>query len=74
MSVPKKRFKHAVDRNRVKRQLREAYRHHRSLLTDRMADGQSASVAFIWLTDTHFPSATVDRCVHSLLKRIAAKL
>ena len=29
ISVPKKRFKHAVDRNRVKRQIREAYRRHR---------------------------------------------
>ena len=26
ISVPKKKFKHAVDRNRVKRQIREAYR------------------------------------------------
>jgi len=32
ISVPKKRFKHAVDRNRVKRQIREAYRHNKQLL------------------------------------------
>ena len=31
ISVPKKRFKHAVDRNRVKRQVREAYRQHRQI-------------------------------------------
>ena len=74
MSVPKKRFKHAVDRNRVKRQLREAYRHHRHLLTDSMAEGLSLSIAFIWLTDAHFPSETVDHRVSSLLRRIAAKL
>ena len=74
MSVPKKRFKHAVDRNRVKRQLREAYRHHRHLLADRMGENQSLSVAFIWLSDTHFPSETVDHHVSSLLRRIAGKL
>ena len=74
LSVPKKRFKHAVDRNRVKRQLREAYRHHRHLLTDSMAEGLSLSIAFIWLTDAHFPSETVDHRVSSLLRRIAAKL
>ena len=72
--MPKKRFKHAVDRNRIKRQLREAYRHHRHLLTDSMAEGQSLSIAFIWLTDAHFPSETVDHRVSSLLRRIAAKL
>ena len=32
ISVPKKRFKHAVKRNRVKRQLREAFRLHKSTL------------------------------------------
>ena len=74
LSVPKKRFKHAVDRNRIKRQLREAYRHHRHLLTDSMAEGRSLSIAFIWLTDAHFRSETVDHRVSSLLRRIAAKL
>lgn len=34
ISVPKKRFKRAVKRNRVKRQIREAYRKHKYLLID----------------------------------------
>ena len=29
VSVSKRRFRHAVDRNRAKRQIREAYRKHR---------------------------------------------
>ena len=68
LSVPKKRFKHAVDRNRVKRQLREAYRHHKHLL-----DGKHMAVAFVWLTDAHFPSSVVEQRVKSLLTRIAEK-
>ena len=34
ISVPKKRFKHAVKRNRVKRQVREAYRLNKHILLD----------------------------------------
>ena len=74
ISVPKRRFKHAVDRNRVKRQLRESYRHHKTLLTDRIPLGQTVSIAFIWLSDDHFPSAVIDKRVESLLKRIADRL
>ena len=37
ISVSKRRFKHAVQRNRVKRQLREAYRKHKHILYDTLA-------------------------------------
>lgn len=33
-SVPKRQFKRAVDRNRIKRQLKEAYRMHKSIIAD----------------------------------------
>ena len=74
LSVPKRRFKHAVDRNRVKRQLREAYRHHRQLLADAVADDQSVALAFIWLSSEHVDSADVDQRVSQLLSRIAQRL
>ena len=74
VSVPKRRFHHAVDRNRVKRQLREAYRHYKYLLTDRLPADQSLSIAFIWQSDAHFPSAVIDKRVQNLLKRIADRL
>jgi len=32
-AVPKRNFKSAVVRNRIKRQIRESYRHHKQLLT-----------------------------------------
>lgn len=35
VSVPKKCFKRAVKRNRVKRQVREAYRRNRSLVSEK---------------------------------------
>lgn len=44
-SVPKKRYKHAVDRNLVKRRMREAYRlHKQSLLYDKLAAGNTQLV------------------------------
>ena len=71
MSVPKRRFKHAVDRNRVKRQLREAFRHHKDILGSVLPADKAVALAFIWLSDQHVPSATVDQRVVILLERIA---
>ena len=70
ISVPKKRFKHAVDRNRVKRQIREAYRRHKQLVIDSIGDGRELLIAFIWLSDKHIASAEVEKRVISLLKRM----
>ncbi|MBR1448870.1 MAG: ribonuclease P protein component [Prevotella sp.] len=70
VSVPKRHLKHAVDRNRVKRQVREAYR----LQKDLLPEGQSLALAFIWQTDRCLPSAEVDSRVKSLLERIARRL
>jgi ribonuclease P protein component len=36
VAVPKKKFKRAVDRNRLRRMIREAYRLNRHLLTEKM--------------------------------------
>ncbi|MBR0048320.1 MAG: ribonuclease P protein component [Prevotella sp.] len=82
VSVSKKHFKHAVDRNRVKRQIREAYRLNkdelRSTLQQRNAanaDGQQTLVvAFIWMTDQHIDSKRVAGSMKELLRRIEAKL
>ena len=71
LSVPKRRFKHAVDRNRVKRQLREAFRKNKHLLTDIIPEGQSLALAFVWMSDRHMLSADVEQRVVTLLKRIA---
>ena len=74
VSVPKKRFHHAVDRNRVKRQLREAYRHHKNLLIQALPADQQLLLAFVWLSDRHMPSNEIEKRVVSLMQRIAEKL
>ena len=52
VSVPKKHFKRAVKRNRVKRQIREAYRQHKQILWQKVLEGDKALLlSFIWLDD-----------------------
>ena len=74
ISVPKKRLHHAVDRNRVKRQVREAYRLQKQLLFERIPQGLSIDIAFIWLSDQLCPTAVISNRVRSLLERIAKRL
>ena len=71
ISVPKSRFKHAVDRNRVKRQIREAYRKNKSLLDSAAEEGKMLLIAIIWLTDKHLASTDVEKKTISILKQIA---
>jgi len=74
ISVPKKRFKHAVDRNRVKRQVREAFRQHKDLLYPVVPETQRLLLAFIWLSDEHRPSKEVEGRIVALMRRIGEKL
>lgn len=71
ISVPKKCFKRAVKRNRVKRQLREAYRKHKHLLLDKLAGkNKQVIIAFIWLDDKLHPTKELDAKVKKLLQFI----
>lgn len=72
VSVPKRYFKHAVDRNRVKRQVREAFRRNKSIITQNLTDDHKAvAMAFVWLTDEKFPSSEVENRMVRLLTRIS---
>ena len=74
VSVPKKHFKHAVDRNRVKRQVREAFRLHKQTLHDALPPASQLLLAFVWLSDSHSPSVTVERRVVGLMQRVAERV
>lgn len=73
LSVAKRRLHHAVDRNRAKRQLREAYRRHKHLLIDSLPEGAAWHVAFIWLAEGPADSAHIDSRMQSLLHRLAER-
>lgn len=74
ISVSKRRFKHAVDRNRTKRLIREAYRLNKHLLDNLISAGQHIDIAFIWMSDQRCDFATVEARMKSLLQRIAETL
>jgi len=76
VTVSKRHFKHAVRRNRVKRQLREAYRANKHLLYDvlqHMPD-RSLALAFIWQSDRLYDSTEVAFAMESLLRRLSERL
>ena len=74
ISVPKKRFKRAVKRNLVKRQVREAYRKNKHVLLDAPAfRNKRLIIAFIWLDDRIHPSAEVEEKVKKLLFHIVER-
>lgn len=75
VSVPKRKLKHAVDRNRVKRVVREAYRLNKHILTDKLeGKGVAVSIAFILLAAELPDTATVMQRVRDALTKIGERL
>ena len=75
ISVPKKRFHDAVDRNRVKRQLREAYRKHKHALTSLMAErGEGLLIAFVYVSPQIESTEHIEKRMVRLLDKIGEAL
>ena len=75
ISVSKRRFKRAVKRNRVKRQIREVYRKNKlQLLDDLQSRGQRLAIAFIYLSDELVATAELEEKMKIALSRISEKL
>lgn len=75
VSVSKKKFKRAVKRNRVKRQVREAYRTRKAdLCTTLDQNGKSLLVAFLYLEKETLPSSSIDKAMVKALRTLGEKV
>lgn len=76
VSVSKRFFKRAVKRNRVKRQIREAYRTQKHELMERMAQmpDKQLLLAVIWQDGKLHDSAELNAKMNKNLQRLVEKL
>ena len=75
ISVSKRHFRHAVDRNRMKRQIREAYRTNKHTLSDTIAArGTHLYIAFICISDELCATQKVTNSVRKILARISERM
>lgn len=72
VGTSKRRFRHAVDRNRVKRLTRECYRQQKSLLADPLAEGDAAVLLAVnYVHNAIMPYATLYGKMGKLLAAVA---
>ena len=75
ISVSKRRFKRAVKRNRVKRQIREAYRVNKHELLNILVERKCRlAIAFIYLSDQLVESSIIADRMRIALVRITEKM
>ena len=74
ISVPKKRFKRAVKRNRIKRQVREAYRMHKYDLWESLeAKDKRMLIAFLYVDNELHSSVTMEKAMTKAIRILREK-
>ena len=75
ISVPKRSFKKAVDRNRIKRLIKEAYRKNKNALYDTL-NGKQKKIAFIiaYTAKEELPYAEIESKLIITLQRLQTVL
>ncbi|WP_321439080.1 ribonuclease P protein component [uncultured Bacteroides sp.] len=75
ISVPKKRFKRAVKRNKVKRQVREGYRKNKHELLNVLNEKENGlAIAFIYLSNEILPTNLIEETIKKILEKIKEKI
>jgi len=68
-SVGKRYFRHATDRNKIKRRMKEAYRLNKFGLYEKLST-QKISCIFIYIAREELPSAVIGKSMKTVLKRL----
>jgi len=75
ISVPKKRFKRAVKRNKVKRQIREGYRKNKQELLNVLNEKEHGlAIAFIYLSNEILATNLIEDTIKQILVRLKEKI
>jgi ribonuclease P protein component len=72
--APKKNFKKAVDRNRIKRQMREAYRLNQYLLKDEVPHSVQINLVFLYYIREKLHYTVIEKATQKVLKRLAKEI
>ena len=71
VSVPKKRIKHAVDRNRIKRIIRESFRLNKDGISVFCTEtSKPLHIGFMYVCNDISPYADIEKAMRKALKRI----
>ncbi len=74
VSIPKRRFKKAVDRNLLKRRVKEAYRINKTNLRELLAEEDfSLIVIFIYIGNEALPFKHIEHKINLILLRLGSK-
>lgn len=68
--VPKRSFKKAVDRNQIKRHMREAFRLNKHVILDAMSSGEKIEMIWIYADRRILPSRVLAKAALQIFSRL----